>query len=614
MLVNIKKQGNAMNLRNCGLFFLILGQLASNAYASKPLWIFLPLTPTTVSVPQNQTVNVQYLVSNQSSLAHTLVMQPIAGVTQITGSGLCSSDLTLASKGSCTLSLAVDGALVASGNTKGPVLCEQGTQLQCYRPASINTLNISVTPSVCSVGGTVSGYGSSSALVLETNTQSIAMQQQAITGNGPFAFSQLLISGDTYNVTVVTQPTGQTCTVTNGSGTIAAANVTNVAVSCSAFLTTSVDNLALSVNNPSTAALTGTSRKIIITNVGAFAATGLSIAYPTWPSGTTASTTCPIGGSLGAGSTCTITVTPGSTATSSCNTGVAPTPGQIVVSAANVDAPVTSNVFVLDYGCQYQGGYLYSVDDTTPNNGSIGGKVVALQDQAAPKLPSGSQATSIIWSSNNAATGGVTYSYDYIPYISETAGVPNYNDSQEYYNATYSNSSVYQFPPSNVFATCNSLVDGQCNSNNILAFYNTYRTNYGLGVGTTYEVSLGETTQSYYAAGLCNSYSANGYSDWYLPAICEMSPAGSNASCAYGTQNITTNLGILVGQAYATDPSTSCAVGANCLVGYYWSSNIYSVFESAYAWFMFFDGSSNSNDCTYKSVLLGVRCARALSQ
>lgn len=32
--------------------------------------------------------------------------------------------------------------------------------------------------------------------------------------------------------TVSTQPTGQTCTVTDGSGTIAAADVANVAVTC----------------------------------------------------------------------------------------------------------------------------------------------------------------------------------------------------------------------------------------------------------------------------------------------------------------------------------------------------------------------------------------------
>ena len=53
-------------------------------------------------------------------------------------------------------------------------------------------------------------------------------------GNGPYTFGQLVPKGAPYNVRVITQPTNpkQTCVVTNSSGTIADANVTNVAVSC----------------------------------------------------------------------------------------------------------------------------------------------------------------------------------------------------------------------------------------------------------------------------------------------------------------------------------------------------------------------------------------------
>ena len=52
------------------------------------------------------------------------------------------------------------------------------------------------------------------------------------TTNGPFTFSTALASGATYNVTVKTNPTGQTCTATNNTGTIASANITNVAITC----------------------------------------------------------------------------------------------------------------------------------------------------------------------------------------------------------------------------------------------------------------------------------------------------------------------------------------------------------------------------------------------
>jgi len=50
--------------------------------------------------------------------------------------------------------------------------------------------------------------------------------------NGSFTFSTALPSGASYNVIVSLQPTGETCTVSNGTGTVAAANVTNVTVAC----------------------------------------------------------------------------------------------------------------------------------------------------------------------------------------------------------------------------------------------------------------------------------------------------------------------------------------------------------------------------------------------
>ena len=55
-----------------------------------------------------------------------------------------------------------------------------------------------------------------------------------VSANGPFSFATKLAGGAAYNVTVKTNPSGQSCSVANGSGTIAAADVTNVAVTCAA--------------------------------------------------------------------------------------------------------------------------------------------------------------------------------------------------------------------------------------------------------------------------------------------------------------------------------------------------------------------------------------------
>ncbi len=79
------------------------------------------------------------------------------------------------------------------------------------------------------IGGTVSGL-TGAGLVLQNN----AADDLAVAANGAFTFATAAADGSLYAVTVKTQPSGQTCTVASGSGTVAAANVTNIAVTCAA--------------------------------------------------------------------------------------------------------------------------------------------------------------------------------------------------------------------------------------------------------------------------------------------------------------------------------------------------------------------------------------------
>jgi hypothetical protein len=76
------------------------------------------------------------------------------------------------------------------------------------------------------VGGSVTGL--TGTLVLRNN----ATDDLTVTGNGVFTFWTQLAQGATYNVTVFTQPAGQTCTVSNATGTVGAANITNTNVTC----------------------------------------------------------------------------------------------------------------------------------------------------------------------------------------------------------------------------------------------------------------------------------------------------------------------------------------------------------------------------------------------
>ena len=96
--------------------------------------------------------------------------------------------------------------------------------------ASANVTNVTVncTSNTYTIGGSVSGLGAGNSVVL-LNNGGDALTRNA---NGSFTFATPLANGAAYAVTVGTQPVGQTCSVSNGTGTVASANVTNVAVNC----------------------------------------------------------------------------------------------------------------------------------------------------------------------------------------------------------------------------------------------------------------------------------------------------------------------------------------------------------------------------------------------
>ncbi|WP_406672962.1 delta-60 repeat domain-containing protein [Natronospira sp.] len=77
------------------------------------------------------------------------------------------------------------------------------------------------------IGGEVSGLGPE-PLVLELNGD----ESLTIDGDGAFSFDTELEEGETYQVLVETQPDGQECTVENGGGTVADADVDDIQVNC----------------------------------------------------------------------------------------------------------------------------------------------------------------------------------------------------------------------------------------------------------------------------------------------------------------------------------------------------------------------------------------------
>jgi hypothetical protein len=76
------------------------------------------------------------------------------------------------------------------------------------------------------VGGTASGL--TGTVVLQDN----GGDHLNVASDGPFTFATPLAGGSGYEVTVETAPAGQACNVTDGTGTIASADVTGITITC----------------------------------------------------------------------------------------------------------------------------------------------------------------------------------------------------------------------------------------------------------------------------------------------------------------------------------------------------------------------------------------------
>jgi hypothetical protein len=81
-----------------------------------------------------------------------------------------------------------------------------------------------------SIGGTVSGLPGGSSVTLQNN----GTDALTVSANQSFSFPTDIAAGASYEVTVLTQPVGATCTVANGSGKVkpTGIDITNVAVTC----------------------------------------------------------------------------------------------------------------------------------------------------------------------------------------------------------------------------------------------------------------------------------------------------------------------------------------------------------------------------------------------
>ena len=78
-----------------------------------------------------------------------------------------------------------------------------------------------------SVGGTVSGLSGGSLVLINNATDALS-----VSSNGAYKFTLTYSGKGVYSVLLATQPSGQVCTVANGSGVLTNANISNVNVAC----------------------------------------------------------------------------------------------------------------------------------------------------------------------------------------------------------------------------------------------------------------------------------------------------------------------------------------------------------------------------------------------
>ena len=98
--------------------------------------------------------------------------------------------------------------------------------------ANVANVSVTCTAKTYSIGGTLSGLdtGSSLEVILQNN----GGDDLTLDTNGMFSFDTELEAGDAFAVTIDTQPNGQTCHVTSGTG-IVSDDVATVTVYCAYF-------------------------------------------------------------------------------------------------------------------------------------------------------------------------------------------------------------------------------------------------------------------------------------------------------------------------------------------------------------------------------------------
>jgi len=157
-------------------------------------------------------------------------------------SGL-SGTLILSNNGGNDLSISANGsfsftALVAVGATYEVTVKTQPDGMNCSLTNGSGTMgSVSVSDVAVScvhaytISGNLSGLTEGTLILRNNNGDDLSL-----TADGAFTFMTRLLNAAAYSVSVHTNPSGHTCFVDSGTGTIAGSNITSVVVNCNSSI------------------------------------------------------------------------------------------------------------------------------------------------------------------------------------------------------------------------------------------------------------------------------------------------------------------------------------------------------------------------------------------
>jgi uncharacterized repeat protein (TIGR03803 family) len=183
--------------------------------------------------------NAPTTLPSEPSVPNVVGDTQAAAGTAITGAGLTVGTVTQASSASVA-----SGVVISESPAAG---------IGIATGSSVNLVVSSGPPPVngptYTVGFTLTGLSSGASVTIGDNASTASGETLGTATNGSYTFLVPLSQGASYSVTVTSQPAGETCTVSNGSGIIGSADVV-ASISCSASVAGNGESVLYSFDPP----------------------------------------------------------------------------------------------------------------------------------------------------------------------------------------------------------------------------------------------------------------------------------------------------------------------------------------------------------------------------